>query len=175
MKEGLEVKNVEIDSSKLKLAQIRYFDMESKASKLPEENAYVFLIEVDGKYVNVLDSTQELPVFARSPYSNITMDGVEFGNQIYLVNGELKDGPCFIIENINLKHEFKKDKILIKELENYIINSDKFFIDRIKILEKQKKKIKKNLIKQKIENDLESFYKLNAYLSDELSYYQYKK
>ena len=125
------MKNLEVDVSKVKLAQLRKYDIKRKASEIPEKKAYAVLVEVNGTYINALNPLEELPVYGRSPYANITSDGLhEYGNKIMLMNGEEKDGPCYILESTDMRYEFHKSRVSMKDIENYVLNSKSFFASK---------------------------------------------
>lgn len=168
------MKNKGIDISKIKLAQIRYFDAERKGSLIPEEKAYVFLVDIGGEYINLFNPSEILPVFGRAPYSNITMDGVEFGTKIVLLQGEIQDGPCYIIEKINSDDIFRKDEVTVEEIENYMIKSDRFFVDRIDIFERRKSIMDLGK-RKKIRDDRVKLGKFEDYMRSQEKGYVYKK
>ena len=160
------MRGIEIDKGRVKLAQVRYFDIERNASEIPEDKVYVVLINVNGTYINALNPFEELPVYQRTPYSNVTSDGRhEYGNKIQLVNGEEKDGVCFILELVDLGYEFRKDKVTIEDIENYVLNSKLFFKDRIKLLQ-GKRRLQKSLYDKKLlVEDMNKLNKFNEYIS----------
>ena len=40
-----------IEASRLRLAQVRYFDSKRRASEIPPMRAYTFLVNVNGTYI----------------------------------------------------------------------------------------------------------------------------
>ncbi len=163
-----------IDTKKLRLAQIRYFDKEKKSSEISEEQVYAFLYEVNGTFVNVLNFTREYPVFERSTYTNFTADGEPFGNKIVLRNGNIETGLCYIIERTDCNRLLDCDEISIDNLLLYIINSDKFFIDRIGILEKATG-LSRVIIKRRLKEDYKKLDTFYEYLDSKEEAKQYKK
>ena len=160
------MRNLKVDTSKVKLAQLRYFNLERKASEIPEDKVYAILVEVNGTYINVLNPLEELPVFDRSPYTNTTPDGKhEFGNQLFLINGELQDGPCYILEREDMKGELRREKVSISDIENYVLNSKLFFVDRVELLEKDKRLARDRYYKKLYLEDIRKLTKLNEYLN----------
>ena len=160
------MRNVEFDSRRIKLAQYRYFNLERSASEIPEEKAYVILAEFNGTYINVLNPLEELPVLGRTPYPNVTSDGRhEFGNMLYLVSGTLQDGPCYVLERTDMAYAFHKEKVVMKDIENFVLNSDYFFIDRIKLLEGKKRAPKSLYNKRLLLEDTQRLFRFNEYLS----------
>ena len=166
--------NYMYDVERIKMAQIRYFDANRQATEIPINKAYAIMINVNGSYVNMLNPGEELPVFARSKYPNVAKDGSEYGSRIYLVNGELQDGLCFVLEHGDMFHEFHKDLVSLREIEEYVLNSDLFFADRIKLL-KEGKKPRNISIKKKIKDDMAMLDKFNEYLGSTEKGIQYKK
>lgn len=126
-----------INTEKLKLAEIRLFDTEKMASEIPSVHGYTFLYEQDGKYQNIFRGEDGLPVFERVPYSNSTLDGEDFGSKIILLQGDVQDGPCYIIPSTSGKILFGKEQISISELKTYILHSNYYFIDRLSIMEEE--------------------------------------
>lgn len=123
-----------INVDDLFLAEFRIFDLELNASEIPPVYGYVFLVKDRDCYKNVFYPELDYPVYERVPYANTTLDGEDYGSKIKLAQGELSDGPCYIIKcsfsNINDKRQ-----ISIDELKKYIFQSDKFFLDRVKLLQ----------------------------------------
>ena len=170
------MKDVEVDSSRVRLAQIRYFNKEMNGVSIPKQRAYAFLISVNGTYVNVFNPIDEMPVFDRVPYSNTTHNGYDFGTKIVLVNGELQEGLCYVLERTKIKDIFAKDKVFIHDLEEYVIESDDFFIDRIDLLrDKINSKKGKFYYRRKILQDFDLLYEFNDFLAEESKGVQYKK
>jgi hypothetical protein len=125
-----------IDSKRIRLGRVTYFDKEHNGTVVPSVDAYVFLVNVNGVYVNPFNVADELPVYDRVPYSNTTRDGHDYGTKIVLANGEVKEGPCYVMEKIDVGEYYGKKKMSLDMLEECILSSEKFFIDRIGILEK---------------------------------------
>ncbi len=117
-------------TNNMRLAQIRYFEEERNAVEILPIAAYVFLIHVGDKYYNLLNPAVEVPVYERVPYSNTTSAGEDYGSMIRLVEGEVKDGVCYVIDNVSVKGMFGKDEVELNEVEKYVMNSDLFFADR---------------------------------------------
>ena len=164
------MRNLEVDVARIRLAQLRKYDVKRSASEIPEENskAYAILVEVNGTYINVLNPLEELPVYDRTPYANTTKDGVhDYGNKIVLVNGEEKDGPCYILEKEDMKYEFRKERVSIKDIENYVLSSKLFFADRIKLLDNNRRIPRSLYNKRLLLEDMERLNRLNNYLYSE--------
>ena len=131
--------NKEIDSKRIKLARVKYFDLEKNGVEYRyfDDDPYVFLVNVDGKYVNLFDPSEDMPVYERIPYPNHLPNGDFFGTMIDIVQGEVKEGLCYLIdkpEEYELIKLFWKEKIRISDLINYMFNSKLFFIDRKDLL-----------------------------------------
>jgi len=161
-----------INTKKLRLGQVRYFDTKTNSSEIPELSVYAFLYEVNGTYVNVLDFTRDYPVFDRYIYTNYASTGEAYGNKIQLVNGELKDGLCYILERGDASRLLGKDEVTLNDLLLYVINSDKFFIDRISLLENVRG-IDGFIVKRKLKEDyskLDEFYEYVDRNADSMQY-----
>ena len=123
-----------ISTDKLRLAKVKYFDVKHNGVEVTGEDPYVFLLNINNTYINLFDPVENLPVYDRLPYSNTTKSGVDFGSKIVLKQGEERDGLCYVIENTKVKGLFNRDLVSIVDIENYMIHSDKFFIDRRDLL-----------------------------------------
>ncbi len=121
----------------LKLAQIRYFETKRNATEIPMNPAYVILFHQEGEYMNVFCPGEELPVYERAPYGNCTLNGDNYGNLLYLASGEVQEGPCFVVEPFRMKDILRKEEVSMSELEDFVMTSDYFFVDRISLLEKK--------------------------------------
>ena len=124
------MKSKKIDANKLRLAQLKYFDEAHNGVEVNGLDAYAFLYNSDGHYINPFDSFTALPVYERLPYSNTTRDGEDFGSKIIYVQGDKSSGPCYVMGNTTMRELFGAKEITEEVLKNYIIKSRKFFIDR---------------------------------------------
>ena len=170
------MKDVKVDSSRLRLAQVRYFNKEMNGVSIPSQSAYAFLVNVNGTYVNIVNPIEELPVYDRVPYTNTTLDGEDYGTKLVLINGEVQDGVCYVLERTKIEDLFDKKEVYISDLEDYIMKSDKFFIDRIDLLrDKIGSQRRKSYYRRKMVSDLKLLDKFNNYLAEESKGVQYKK
>lgn len=127
---------VNITTERLKLAQVRFYSESHRGVEIPREKAYAFLYRLeDDQYINLLDPLNELPVYERVPYANSFQNGESYGTKISLVSGDSKSGACYVMENIGFDRIFEEKTITMDQLKKYILASDKFFIDRPKIVE----------------------------------------
>ena len=169
------MKNNLLDVKKLRLAQVRYFNEERMSSSLPRQAAYAFLVQLGDAYFNVFNPTENLPVYDRVPYTNVNEFGEEFGNMISLVYGEIKDGPCYILQSLPVDKLFEKDTISFLELENYMINSSLFFVDRIGLIEDSMKKNSIKFSKSLLLKDFERLEQLNCFFEKQGKGISYRK
>ena len=86
----------EIDTSSLSLATVRYFNKERNGVEFTDINAYVLLINVNGKLYNYFTLDNNLLVFRRSVYSNVTSDGTSFGTKLKYVRENIESEVCNI-------------------------------------------------------------------------------
>lgn len=145
-------------TEQLSVAEIRIFNEERKSSIIPDKRSYTILLNQDGKYVNILNPILDYPIYERVPYANTLPDGEDYGTMISHVSGDIKDGPCYIID-VNMKKILSKDKISYEEILSYVLQSGKFFPDRISIIENMdifsRMKYRKKYLSDK--NDLEKY------------------
>ena len=166
----------DIDLKRLKLAKVRYYDAENNGAELSDIDAYAFLINVNGHYINLFDPIEELPVYDRTFYTNTTRRGDDFGTLIKHIDGAIEDGPCYILERMDLGRIFKGDTIKISELVNYIFKSDKFFVDRLNLYKENKGSLPRNTIsKNKLKEDVLKMFRLEEYLNGHERTKVYKK
>lgn len=159
---------MKIDTKKLKLAELQYFDEEKNGAEVSDIQAYAFLVKLNGDYVNFFNpfGDEKLQVFKRTIYPNVTRDGEEYGTKIKKVSsGDVFDGPCYIIEKIDVTKMLGTDEISDEELGEYVCKSSKFFIDRIELLKKRKANSVRQRIftNKKIEEDLQKMEKINEF------------
>jgi hypothetical protein len=126
-------KEDKIDVSKLHLAELKYYDKSHSGVELGGALSYAFLLDCGDKYINPLNVGDSYPVFERSPYANFTCDGEPYGSKLWLVDGEDITGPCYVLVKGTLKDDFHSPSISIKQLEDYVLNSSKFFKDRVDV------------------------------------------
>ena len=168
---------MKIDVDKLKLAKLKFYDNERRGIEFTDTNAYVFLIDSDGKYLNFFGSMgDDIPVFKRAHSSNVLSNGESFGTRVSIVSGKLKTGPCYLIENVDLKGVLKTDYITKEDLESYIISSKRFFVDRLSILDGKKKSLLMRLqLYETIHSDKLKHEELDEFFSERMPVYQYRK
>ena len=94
------------------------------------------------------------------PYANTLPDGEDYGTMISHVFGEIKDGPCYILD-VNMNKVLTKDTMSYEEVLSFVLQSSNFFPDRISIIEKMdlfsRMKYRKKYLSDKM--DLEKFEK----------------
>ena len=144
-----------MNTEKLRLARVKYYNVEKNGAELSEHDAYAFLYQIaEKKFVNPFDLLEDLPVLDRSFYANVMMpSGEYYGTKIVHVCGELQNGPCYVMEKMSVRSLFGRNFVTMEDLRNYILKSKKFFVDRIHIIEELK----------------EPFYKKSRYLPIVLS------
>lgn len=169
------MRNFKVDTSRIKLAQLRYYKV-GKGAEISNNYVYTILAEFNGTYINPLNPFDELPVYDRAPYSNVTPDGkYEYGTKVFLVNGEEKDGLCYVLEKENVASSFKKSEVDIKDIENYVLNSKLFFIDRIELLEKDKRLLKDKYYKKLYLEDIKRMNQLKDFINSHNEVKEYEK
>ena len=170
--------NNKMDKSKIKLAQIKYFDKKNNGIEVNDIDAYAFLYEEDGHYVNLLNPLADLPVYKRVPYSNVTSSGEEYGTKIVHEQGEIKDGLCYVVGFTKMEELFGDKDIDLETIKNYILSSSKFFVDRILIISNMLGNAGtrgKKMLKKTFEADSEMMNKLFEFADSHEKGYQYKK
>ena len=166
-----------IDANKIRLARVRYYDVKNNGAELSSQEAYAFLLQVDEKkYINPFDVTEDLPVLDRTFYANVMPNGEEYGTKLFHVCGELVDGPCYVLERQSAKDLFKKENISLHEIKRYILYSNKFFVDRRRIIsELEESFFKKSRFLPTIMSDSANMEKLKKFFAEHESGKQYIK
>lgn len=111
------------------IAELKY--LEDQGVELDSLLSYVILRKKNGIYYNVFDMSEGLPVFERSRhYANCTSDGIEFGTKLIYKYGPLDNGPCWIV---GPEFPLDQEEFTKEDLEDFIINDERFFKDRRKV------------------------------------------
>lgn len=158
----------------LKLARVKYYDWKQDGVELTQIEAYAFLEKFGDYYVNVFDLDDKLPVFERSIYPNVTKDGEEYGNRLIHVSGAIENGPCFVIEPVDVQRLIGMDSISYNGLKEYVYHSDKFFVDRVFMMQEETP-LRRIGFHKKIRSDRKKLDALREYMSSHEVPKQYVK
>ena len=160
------MENKIIKTKDLKLARVKYFDSEHNGVELTPIEAYAFIqwSDEDQRFVNLFDDEENLPVYARSLYPNVAPNGEEYGNRLINVYGPVENGPCFVIEPVDVSKLLDMKAITWEGLKEYVLHSDKFFVDRIPLIENEKPSRRIRFMKKLI-SDHKHMAELRAYMS----------
>lgn len=121
----------EIKTEDLRTVGIRYFSEKDNGIEVSKNLGFAFLYRLgEDNYVNLFNPVSNYPLFVRVPYSNVTSDGEEYGSKVALVCGEEKTGPCYVTIYEKATDLFKKDVVTIGEVEDYMLSSQYYFVDR---------------------------------------------
>ena len=133
----------EISSKCIKLVDLKYY-VDGCGVEHGESLSKGILVDFgNGRYVNPFCIYDSYPIFERSHSSNTTFDGHSFGTRVCHVANKLVTGPCWVLDNKDFSKEIGKDEISLDDLENFILTSNDFYKDRIRIAEKRMYKGKK--------------------------------
>ena len=132
------MENRTLNTENLRLARIKYFDTKHNGAEICDEEAYAFLFAFGGNYLNVFNPADNLPIYDRAPYANVAKNGMNYGNKLFHISGDVKDGPCYVIEPYSVKSLVGKDTITMEELREYVLASKKYFVDRIALINEEK-------------------------------------
>lgn len=150
-------KVVEYDVENFHLAEVRYLDLENCRFLSGDEVWYAFLVNKDSVYMDLFCCLSDMPVFKLKPSAN-SMEGEENDDFELVVAGNecfVGSGPCYVLCDIDLKEIFGKDKVRQEDIENYILASDKFFIER-KSIAKERMEISPAKMERILDNDKEN-------------------
>lgn len=146
---------VEFNVENLHLAEIRYLSLENNGVEFGNPIGYTFLMNRDSIYMELICCSSDIPVLKRLPFSNTTRDGEDYGSKMAVVGNKcyLESGPCYVLSNTTTREIFEKDVVSKEELEDYILASDKYFVDRKFIaterMDKEPSRMKRIIAKDK--------------------------
>ena len=160
----MEILETNLKTENLRLARVKYFDKE-KGVELTEIEAYAFLMNINGEYVNVFDICEALPVLERSKH---------YANTFVPVCGEMESGPCYAIEPRSVKGMMGQDTISFEMLREYVLKSNLFFVDRVGIIDNEKP-LKRFIYQSLREKDEEKLSALKEYIASHENAKVYQK
>lgn len=136
-----------INSKEIILAEVRRYDKELGGLVIEDYKPYALIINKNGKYYNIFNDKEELPLLARVPYNNYTKDGIAYGTKNVEITPLGKRSLCYL-KVATLDSVIDSD-VSKKDLEEYILNSKYFFRERAVIARERLKKLKepKRMIK----------------------------
>lgn len=134
----------------LKIAELRCFA--NNNIKLTKPFGYGVLLRIDeDSYVNILNIGERYPIFEKKQILDFTAEdeiriknvGEYNGNAIQLVANEdqLKDGACWLIKGGSFVG--LEEQVTLEQIEDYVLNSELFFKDRMDIAKDRLKKLKR--------------------------------
>lgn len=120
-----------IRTENLRTVGIRYFSKKENGVEVSRNLGFAFLFKIDeNHFVNLFNPISDYPVFIRVPYSNVTNYGEEYGSKMSLVSGEANTGPCYVTISETATELFNKEVVTVGEVEDYILSSPYYFVDR---------------------------------------------
>ena len=161
------MKHTKISADKVRIGQMRYFDMEGNGTEIPKEKGYAFLVNINGVYINPFSPFEEIPVYDRGREQNYTLDGEPYGTKIKIASGEVKEGPCYVLEKDDGREIFDKEEVTMKDLEDYMFASQDFFFDRMEVAKANRWKPKEMLYRYtQMSDDYIKLMNLDMYLNE---------
>ena len=126
-----------IKTENLKLAEVRYFDVERNGLEFTPPLSHVVLLNRGDTYVSLLNCGDFAPIYKRNKSkSNVySDDGEYFGTKIELVYGNLKDGEAWLLTDTDFTKVFGSEEVDMDTVEQYVLASDLFFKDRLELVE----------------------------------------
>lgn len=158
-----------VETNKIKLVDLRVYRKELGVEVDDEmPKALVYLNQYDGKYHNLLETSEEYPFMKRVPYSNTTTDNISFGTKLLVENPSQIEtvGICAIECKDPFIEEVRKEKYRdIKEIEDMILYSDLYFKDRVGIIKRRSNQKDK---KRKLARILNRDWERNCHYQDNI-------
>lgn len=146
------------DKSNIYLAKIRYLDKD-KGEFNTDADVYTFLQKNGERYVSLFHPELDYPVYVYA-YSKYNNNGDSNGVYLSIVQGEIQNGFCYVLseDNIIIRNDEKIKLDTIYDIEQFMLYSPYFFIDRIDVINKRIELMEAG----KLKNDL---FDLNQYYS----------
>lgn len=130
---------MKINSERIRLVELRYFDKDHNGVELGSPLSYAMLYEVEEENVPVFNGTRYVNMFGLNDfdlvlrrskfYSCCDSAGNDYGTKMELVAGEAKTGPCWVLTDVDFSEVFGPE-VSYEALQTYILKSDKYFMDR---------------------------------------------
>lgn len=157
-----------IDTSKIKLAELKYFDEKHNGVEFTEPQSLGILLFVKGRYVNLFEPGECYPVFKRNRfYGCFDGNGSQYGTKLEIASGEAITGPCWVLRDVDFKDVFGKSIVDYEDIENYVLGSDDFFKDRMKIALERLEKFRRPAKMMKIINrDMDKTIEMEEFFLD---------
>lgn len=130
---------MKIKSEGIRLAELRYFDKNCNGVEFGSPLSYALLYEIDDEHVPVFNGTKYINMFGLNDFDLVLRRskfygccdsvGNDYGTKMELVAGEVKTGPCWILTDVDFSEIFGS-YVSYETLKNYVLKSDKYFMDR---------------------------------------------
>ena len=132
---------MKINTRDLKLAEVRYYDAEHNGLELTRPLAYVVLLNRGDTYVSLLNPGEIAPIYERVPRTvNVTSTGDYFGTKVRQLSGDSDSGEVWLLTDYDFVTKISKEKVDINDVEDYVLDSNLFFKDRIALAESRAKR-----------------------------------
>lgn len=161
---------MKVNTKDLSVAEVRYYDKEKNGLEYTSPLSYVILLNRGDTYVNLFNCGDFAPVYTRiKNVSNRFKDSDEFfGTKINLVCGEVQSGEAWLISDVNFSEVFGMEEVDVDDIENYVIESDLFFKDRLEIIKTLQKRyvLPEVSVRSVLEKDQKSLDEMNAFFAE---------
>lgn len=127
---------MKINTKDLRLAEVRYFDVENNGLEYTPPLSYVVLLNRGDTYINLLNCGDFAPIYSRNDHeSNIyNRDTEEYiGTKVELVCGEVQEGEAWLLNDTDFVQHFGCEEVEMADVEHYVLQSNLFFKDRIEL------------------------------------------
>ena len=125
---------MKINTKDLKLAEVRYFNVERNGLELTPPLSHVVLLNRGDTYINLLNCGELQPIYKRDKYkTNIYSDEEYIGTKIDLVCGNVQDGEAWLLNDTDFVQYFGCEEVEMTDIEHYVLQSNLFFKDRIEL------------------------------------------
>ena len=161
---------MKVNTKNLSVAEVRYYDLEKNGLEYTPPLSHVVLLNRGDTYVNLFNCADFAPVYTRvKNVSNRFKDSDEFfGTKINLVCGEVQSGEAWLINDIDFSEVFNTEEVDVDDVENYVLESDLFFKDRLEIIATLQKRyiLPEVSVRSIIEKDQKLLDEMNAFFAE---------
>lgn len=132
---------MKVNTDDLKLAEVRYYDVEHNGLEYTKPLAYVVLLNRGDTYVSLLNPGDIAPIYERVPYTSNAVGTEDYiGTKIRQVFGDVISGEAWLLTDFDFTTKFDRKDVEIKDVEDFVLGSELFFKDRISLAQDRAKK-----------------------------------
>ena len=169
---------MKVNTSDLKLAEVRYYDVPHNGLEYTKPLAYVVLLNRGDTYVSLLNPGDIAPIYERVPYTSNAVGTEDYiGTKIRQVSGESVSGEAWLLTDFDFTTKFDRKDVEIEAVEDFVLGSGLFFKDRISLAQDRARRsgVRRFLMGKIIEKDQEPMREMLEFFEERSSKKVYEK